>query len=129
VYAACVAVAASLVVACGDATAAEGTGVEETSDAGFVSPRVGVILELDGSTSRGLAVYQGACEACHLASGRGVAEGGIGKDLAVWLGDHDDEAVVVAILGGRPGMPAFGGSLTDEQIADVVAWLRRVLVG
>jgi mono/diheme cytochrome c family protein len=121
------ALAAAAVTAAGDATAAEGSGADPAGDIVVADPRVDEILRLEGSVERGHALYAAACQACHLASGRGVAEGGVGRDLVAWRGSHGDRAAVVAILGGRPGMPVFRATLTDAQIADLLAWLRRGL--
>ncbi len=79
---------------------------------------------LDG----GREVYQNICQGCHGPDGRGI--GAIGAPLA-------GSALVAApsgipiriVLHGKEGevglMPPIGGSLTDDQIAGVLTYIRR----
>lgn len=75
----------------------------------------------------GAAVYGARCAGCHGATGGG----GIGPALADGrtvevYPDPADQVAVVA--GGRGGMPAFSGRLTDAEIAAVVDFVRNDLV-
>jgi mono/diheme cytochrome c family protein len=88
--------------------ASELTGVAATGD--------GVI--------RGEALFEVYCIVCHGETGRGSAYTSIALKEAA--GGLDDARLSGFISEGLPGssMPGFGGTLTDEQIADLVAFIR-----
>lgn len=75
--------------------------------------------ELDGDSTNGEAVFSANCASCHGADGTG----GSGPNLVAEAGEDDAEWVEV-ILGGEDTMPAFVDVLTDQEIADVLAWLK-----
>jgi mono/diheme cytochrome c family protein len=72
----------------------------------------------------GAAVYQGVCAGCHMADGRGASGAGAYPALA------DDQRLSAAgyaigvVLHGRAAMPGFARTLSDQQIADVVGYIR-----
>jgi mono/diheme cytochrome c family protein len=76
----------------------------------------------------GKAVFESLCAACHQADGRGrdhVAPSLVGSELALAPG-----AVTARILlNGKEGsvglMPPLGASLSDDQIAGVLTYVRR----
>ena len=104
-------------------TPSNGGGSDESGDA--VDPRTLEILELVGDPMEGELVYVLNCSNnCHLPDGTGVTNGGLGKDLTGWLERNEDEKLVGAILDGVPPMPAYRDYLSDQEIADVVAYLR-----
>ena len=78
------------------------------------------ILALTGAAGFGETVYQTNCAACHAADGTG----GVGADLTVRVPATDDAVVVDIVLTGTTGMPAFG-NLSDQAIADLLAYLRQ----
>jgi mono/diheme cytochrome c family protein len=76
----------------------------------------------------GQEIYKGLCEACHQPDGRGrekLAPTLLGSDLA--LGPTG--VPVRVLLNGKEGpvglMPPLGASLTDEQVAAVLTYIRR----
>jgi mono/diheme cytochrome c family protein len=72
----------------------------------------------------GEAIYQGICQGCHMADAKGAVGAGAYPALA---GDaHLATAgyVVIIVMKGHKGMPAFGDNLSDQQIADVVNYVR-----
>lgn len=73
----------------------------------------------------GSVVYEAKCAGCHGGDG----SGGIGPKLAdrVVVRFPDPAAQVVVITEGKRGMPAFGGRLTEEEIAAVVEYTRTLL--
>ncbi|MDH5508231.1 MAG: cytochrome c [Anaerolineae bacterium] len=91
-----------------------------------------------GSLENGQTIYNGLCIACHGADATGVE--GLGKDLTTseFLADSTDEELIAFIIAGRPmtdpanttgvDMPPRGGNpnLTDEEIADVVSFVRSL---
>ncbi len=99
-----------LLVACGD-DEGDTTGDDRVAD----------VLALTGSASAGATVYTDTCAVCHGANG----EGGAGSALATVADSLSDEEVVDTILNGTSGMVAYDGQLTDQQIADVFAYLRE----
>lgn len=74
----------------------------------------------DASTGREL--YDQVCANCHAND----LSGGIGPALGAEseVADRDDEYYRVTISRGRGRMPAFGSTLTDEQIQRVIDYLR-----
>jgi cytochrome c6 len=78
----------------------------------------------------GQATYKGKCAACHGADGKG--DSAAGKAMGV----HDfaapdvqkmtDAELTQAIAQGKGKMPAYGKSLNDAQIADLVAYIREL---
>ena len=78
--------------------------------------RVDDILALSGDEAAGDALYAQNCAVCHGASGGG----GSGPNLT---GESLDGEVVQVILSGEDEMQAFGDVLSDQEIADILAWL------
>ena len=87
--------------------------------------------------SRGARLYFGVCVPCHGADGRGswrailfLLRPGNLTDAAR-MRQHSDQYLFDIIKHGganfgRPGMPAFGYQLDDEQIKDLVAYVRTL---
>jgi mono/diheme cytochrome c family protein len=76
----------------------------------------------------GAALFGANCAGCHGGDG----SGGIGPRLAGGrvVERYPDPADQIAVVtNGRDGMPAWGGKLTDEEIAAVVEYTRTVLAG
>jgi mono/diheme cytochrome c family protein len=78
---------------------------------------------------RGHEVYRSLCEPCHQADGRGrekMAPTLVGSAL---VQATDPGVAARVLLNGKEGavglMPPLGGTLTDEQIADVLTYIRR----
>jgi len=73
----------------------------------------------------GEAIYSKACASCHGATGLG----GVGPRLALTVADrYPNIADQIAIVTeGRKVMPAFGGTLTAEEIEAVVIYEREEL--
>ena len=61
------------------------------------------------------------CAHCHGAAGVG---GGKGPDLQLVRKRMNKDQITLQIRNGGLEMPAFGSSLTDPQIQDLVAYLR-----
>lgn len=72
-------------------------------------------------------VFKGLCQGCHMADGKGAKGAGFYPALAgnPKLASSMYPATVVA--NGYKAMPAFKQSLSDEQIADVVNYVRTHL--
>ena len=101
-----------------------------TSMAAFAGP---------GNASAGKAVFQQNCVVCHGATGKGdgAAAAGLNPKPANFserLASTEEKQVLVVTNGGAaqklsPLMPAFGEMLSDQQVRDVVAFVRAELTG
>jgi mono/diheme cytochrome c family protein len=84
-------------------------------------------LKLTGDPTAGKAVFTSAgCVGCHTLADAG-ATGTVGPNL-------DDakpgtELVVTRVTKGQGAMPPFAGQLTDQQIADVAAYVTQATGG
>jgi cytochrome c oxidase cbb3-type subunit III len=104
------------------------TGVRIDQDASTALPERGTPGPFDGNawgTSEGQRLYgQMNCVGCHALGG-----GGMGPALmdGAWRYGDDDATVFTTIVGGRPnGMPAFRGRLSDEQVWQLVAYVKAL---
>ncbi len=87
--------------------------------------------------SRAERIYQGLCATCHGSDGRGswratiflIRPGNLADDPQV---KRDSDQYLIDIIKnggapiGRPGMPAFGSQLSDEDIRALVAYIRTL---
>lgn len=75
--------------------------------------------------SEGQRLYEWMnCVGCHFHGG-----GGIGPPLMdhKWIYGSDPEDIFATIVEGRPnGMPAYAGKLTDNQVWQIVAYVRSL---
>ena len=85
------------------------------------------------SAPDGAGLYSAACAKCHGAAGEGGAalwDGGPAppsfRDGAVLRGRPDADLLATVRAGKGVGMPAFGGTLNDEQITAVVRYARTL---
>ncbi len=75
-----------------------------------------------GDPAAGKEVFTENCGTCHALADAGTT-GTVGPDLDDLA---PDEATVSAqVTNGGGGMPAFGGSLSEQQIADVSAYVAQ----
>ena len=72
----------------------------------------------------GEAVYRGVCQGCHMADARGAVGAGAYPALAGNGRLASTGYVVTMVMNGNKGMPAFRDQFTDQQIADVVNYVR-----
>lgn len=77
----------------------------------------------DVSENPGRDVYEASCVGCHQAGGRGV------EGIFPSLRDNEliqgpPEALLIVVLEGRSAMPGFGESLSNQEIAAVLSYLR-----
>ena len=88
-------------------------------------------------TPRVARLYLGLCATCHGEDGRGswratlfLIRPGDLADSARMAGHSDQYLADIIKNGGapigRPGMPAFGGALSDEDIRALVAYVRTL---
>lgn len=93
-----------------------------------------------GDPEKGLEIFSTTCIACHGPGGVGVQ--GLGKDMtkSTFIAGLDDSALLTFVKQGRDpshpdnttgiAMPPKGGNpaLTDEQLMDVIAYIRTIHV-
>jgi len=103
-----------------ETTATETTGTE-TSTTEPTTPA-------QGDPVAGKEVFLGTsgCAGCHTLADAG-STGTIGPNLDDLKPSHD--AVVAQVTNGGGGMPAFGDSLSEEQIQDVAAYVSSATQG
>ncbi len=72
----------------------------------------------------GEEVYRSICQGCHMADGSGAV--GAGRYPALASNQTLSVAAypVTLVLQGQRAMPGFGAVLSDEQIANVVTYIR-----
>jgi mono/diheme cytochrome c family protein len=79
------------------------------------------------ANSSGAAAYKANCVTCHAVDGHGSA---VGKSLhapdlhSAQMQQQSDAQLMETIKNGKGNMPPFGGSLTQDQIAAVVKYIR-----
>ena len=84
-------------------------------------------LDLTGDPTAGKAVFTSAgCVGCHTLADAG-ATGTVGPNLDE--AKPDNELVVTRVTKGQGAMPPFAGQLTDQQIADVAAYVTQATGG
>ncbi|WP_026370740.1 CopD family protein [Kallotenue papyrolyticum] len=82
----------------------------------------------------GKAIYERSCASCHGLSGRGDGPAaatlpGLPADFTIpHFATHTDAQVFEWIKNGKPGtaMPAFGDQLSEEEIWQVITYLREL---
>jgi mono/diheme cytochrome c family protein len=80
-------------------------------------------LKLTGDATAGKAVFEAqGCGSCHTLAAAG-SSGTIGPNLDT--AKPDTELIVTRVTKGMTPMPAFGETLTPQQIADVAAYVKQ----
>ncbi|KAL7545724.1 hypothetical protein ACHAWF_009078 [Thalassiosira exigua] len=91
-----------------------------------VTAGVAVSPAFAGDVGAGEQVFNANCAACH-AGGQNVImpEKTLEKDaLESYLaGGRNEKAVMTQVTNGKNAMPAFGGRLSDEDIANVASYV------
>nr|AAO43197.1 cytochrome c6 precursor [Phaeodactylum tricornutum]BAC54097.1 precursor cytochrome c6 [Phaeodactylum tricornutum] len=81
---------------------------------------------LAGDVGAGEQIFNANCAACH-AGGQNVImpEKTLEKEaLDQYLaGGRTEKSIISQVTGGKNAMPAFGGRLSDEEIANVAAYV------
>jgi len=91
-------------------------GVDRNSSSGIGS------MHPAGDIQRGEGLYNASCVVCHGQR----AIGGIGPRLAGNPVLSNDQAFWKIVYEGRHVMPPLKGALTEQQIADIKAWLKTL---
>ena len=72
----------------------------------------------------GEALYKGICQDCHMPDGRGAVGAGQYPALAKNPKLAEPGYPISVVTQGLKSMPAFGVAMSDQQIADVVNYVR-----
>lgn len=72
----------------------------------------------------GEAVFKNICQGCHMPNAQGAVGAGMYPALAKNAKLEVAGYPVAVIVHGQKAMPPFGGLLNDQQIADVVNYVR-----
>lgn len=130
-------VAAALLISCGDAAPPVALSWKQLSD----SNTAVVKRNFDPvQIQRGEAVYNANCVGCHGPNGVATPEwrkpGPDGKypppplDSSAHAWHHSTEVLKKTILKGTPpeigSMPAWEGKLTEQQVDDVIVWIKSL---
>ena len=84
------------------------------------SDRQSDILSLSGDAANGEALFQSMCTSCHGSDGSGAS----GPNLYDRVPLLDESSIVEVLLDGTSGgMPGYSGTLEDQEIADLLAYL------
>ena len=78
----------------------------------------------DYSFQGGAAVYSHVCQACHMADAKGAVGAGAFPALASNPKLAEAGYPLSVILHGQKAMMPLGNLLTDQQVADVVNYIR-----
>lgn len=86
--------------------------------------RVDAVLKKEGDTAKGEVLFEDDCATCHGSDGQGT---NAGPDLTGSKPDEDTQKDWVGtILDGGGDMPAFGDEYSDQEVANVLAWLEKL---
>ncbi|HKZ12763.1 MAG TPA: c-type cytochrome [Solirubrobacterales bacterium] len=75
-----------------------------------------------GDPEKGSIVFSENCSVCHGATGHG---GNGGPDLTTMPLAQTEEGAIQQVTNGGGGMPPFGGTLSEEEIENVAAYVAQ----
>jgi cytochrome c553 len=110
-----------------------GEGVEEEAGPEEGSPESeeamgdeGAEASAGGDAEAGKTVFAEQCSVCHGSDGHG---GNGGPDLRTMPLAKTEEGAIEQVTNGGGGMPAFEGTLSEEEIANVAAYVSSDIAG
>ena len=72
----------------------------------------------------GQAIFSNVCQGCHMPDAKGAVGAGMYPALASNAKLETSGYPVAVVVHGQKAMPAFGALLNDQQVADVVNYIR-----
>jgi alcohol dehydrogenase (cytochrome c) len=106
----------------GGETPAEGEGGEEAAEEGGETAEAGGAPNAEA----GKEVFAENCSICHGATGHG---GNGGPDLTTMPKAQEQASAEEQVTNGGGGMPPFSGTLSEEEISNVAAYVVEDIVG
>jgi cytochrome c6 len=85
----------------------------------------GSSLSHAADTNKGSEIYATHCSACHGVSGVSVMPNAPNFSQNEGL-MSSDRALLISILAGKAAMPSYRGVLSEQDILDVIAYLRTL---
>ena len=74
--------------------------------------------------SGGEAVFKSICQGCHMPDAKGAKGAGTYPALAANPNLEAAGYPLMLVVNGQKAMPGFGSMLTDQQVADVINYVR-----
>jgi mono/diheme cytochrome c family protein len=97
-------------------------GEEESSEGGAPAEGEGSETAGGGDAEAGNVVFSENCSTCHGATGHG---GNGGPDLTTMPLAQSEAGAIEQVTNGGGGMPAFAGTLSEEEIENVAAYVAQ----
>jgi mono/diheme cytochrome c family protein len=72
----------------------------------------------------GEAIFKNVCQGCHMPDAKGAVGAGMYPALAKNPKLEVAGYPIAVVVNGQKAMPAFGGMFSDQQVADVVNYVR-----
>jgi mono/diheme cytochrome c family protein len=72
----------------------------------------------------GEAIFKNVCQGCHMSDAKGAIGAGMYPALAKNPKLETAGYPVAVVVNGQKAMPALGGMFSDQQVADVVNYVR-----
>ena len=91
------------------------------ADADSVAPRVAGIQMLTGDPAVGAMIFGDNCARCHGADGRGTTRA---PSLYERVPMRQDESILRTLIQGKGGMPTWGDTFDDQELAHILSFLR-----
>lgn len=117
-------IAGGIAAGCGSGSEGQTTASPETVQGSVPQPTETTPTETTpvpaGDAAAGKVVFTTNCASCHILSDAG-ATGTVGPNLDA--AKSDAARVVDRVTNGQGVMPPFAGTLTEQQIADVAAYV------
>lgn len=86
------------------------------------APNISSIPKTDTLASAGVVLFQQkACVYCHKINGDG---GNVGPDLSHVANRLNEQEITIRIVNGASNMPAYGGSLSHDELNKLIAFLK-----
>lgn len=95
------------------------SGERQAGDADGAFVMAGRFSEPDGEK-----LYKRVCAGCHMPDARGASGAGMYPALAGNRNLASGDYAIYVVLKGLHGMPGVGRMMSDEQVADVVNYVR-----
>lgn len=82
-------------------------------------------MDEDDLLAMGEELFVSNCAGCHQEGGQGIPGAFPALDRNPTVTDDDPHDAIEQVIEGGGGMPAYGGILSDEEIAAVVSYIRN----